>query len=125
MGDQDVSVRRDCVFPRVLSSRVRERMFGIGQWRLWCAVDIQGAVVGGQIEYVRRVLEVFERLSIQGVLLLVGEAQGGTAGRVEIGVVVSCCDRKQRMPTSFLRQLDRPRTSPTKNPRPRKPTFAR
>lgn len=92
VSDQDVSVRRDCVFPRVLYSRVRERIFGIGQWRLWCAVDLQGTVVRGQIELVRRVLEVFERLPTQGVMLLVGEAQGGTAGRVEISVVVSCYD---------------------------------
>ena len=54
--DQDVSVRRDCVLPRILSSRVSECVFGIRQWRLRRPVDIEGTVVGGQVEFVRRVL---------------------------------------------------------------------
>jgi hypothetical protein len=90
VGDQDVGFRRDCVLPRILSGRVGKCIFGIREWRLWCTVDVEGSIVGGQVAFVRRMLEVFERLPIQRFVLLVRETQGGAAFGIEVGVVIPC-----------------------------------
>lgn len=97
VGYQDVSVGWNGVLPWVLGGRVSKCVLGVREWRLWRSVDSESTVVSGQMEFVRRVLKVFERLPIQRFVLLVHETQGGATTGVEVGVVVSCYDVLMRV----------------------------
>lgn len=49
VGDQDVCFLRDGVAPRILGAGVSERESWVWKGCLWAAVDVQAAVVGGEI----------------------------------------------------------------------------
>lgn len=50
VGDQDICFLRDSIAPSILRSGVSESEGWVWQGRLWTAVDVQAAVVAGEID---------------------------------------------------------------------------
>lgn len=91
VGDEDVCFGGDGALPGVLTAIVGESKCWVWKGSLRAAVDVQGAVVGGEVDCFGAVLEVCQGVPMYGgVLVFFG--QGGTGGFVEICVVVAGYD---------------------------------